>query len=168
MTLFTHAARLGRIRPAGLDDVGLLARHRAEMFREMGPLDAAVYASLVQEATRYVTRALPSGEYLAWVATPAPDPATIIAGAGVQLREMLPRPDHLGTSLLVGQQALIVNVYTEPEWRRQGVAERLVQHILDWCRDRRIASTVLHASAQGRTLYEKLGFAPTNEMRLGG
>ncbi len=168
MTLFTHAERLVRIRPATLDDVGLLARHRAEMFREIGPLDAAVYASLIQGASRYFTRALPSGEYVAWVATPVPDPGTIVAGAGVQLREMLPRPHPLGTSLLAGQQALVVNVYTELEWRRQGVAELLMQHILDWCRDRRIASTVLHASDQGRALYEKLGFVPTNEMRLGG
>jgi len=29
-----------------------------------------------------------------------------------------------------------------------------------------LRSVNLHASDEGRTLYEKLGFAPTNEMRL--
>jgi len=168
MTPFTHAERLVRIRPAGADDVGVLARHRAEMFREMGSLDAPVCASLIEAAAEYFARALPSGEYVAWVATPVLDPTTIVAGAGVQLRGMLPRPDHLGASLLAGQQALVVNVYTEPEWRRQGVAALLMQHVLDWSRERRIASVVLHASAQGRGLYERLGFVPTNEMRHGG
>jgi GNAT superfamily N-acetyltransferase len=168
MMPFTHAERLLRIRRAALDDVRILARHRAEMFREMGSLDAAVYASLLSAAEQYFTRALPAGEYVAWVATPPSNTDTIVAGAGAQLRESLPRPDYSGTSLLTGQQALVVNVYTEPEWRRQGVAELLMHHILEWSREQRIRSIVLHASAQGRRLYEKLGFVPTNEMRYGG
>jgi hypothetical protein len=102
------------VRPAGPDDVGVLARHRAEMFREMGSLDATLHAPLVSEAERYFTRALPGGDYFAWVAVPVADPGVVVAGAGVQLRDLLPRPDHHGTALIGGPQALVVNVYTEP------------------------------------------------------
>jgi hypothetical protein len=38
--------------------------------------------------------------------------------------------------------------------------------ILDWCRENGVDTIILHASAEGRSLYESLGFQATNEMRL--
>ena len=61
---------------------------------------------------------------------------------------------------------MILNVYTEPEFRRQGVARRIMETILHWIRARGLRSAHLHASDEGRVLYEKLGFVATNEMRL--
>ena len=46
------------------------------------------------------------------------------------------------------------------------VATLLMQAILNVCRQRSIATVVLHASPQGRPVYEKLGFTPTDEMIL--
>ncbi|HMK31217.1 MAG TPA: GNAT family N-acetyltransferase [Terriglobales bacterium] len=60
----------------------------------------------------------------------------------------------------------ILNIYTEPDHRRRGVARRILEAILAWCRDNGCRSVSLHASNQGRKLYESLGFKPTNEMRL--
>jgi hypothetical protein len=37
---------------------------------------------------------------------------------------------------------------------------------LGWCRDNGIRAVILHASNEGRALYEALGFKSTNEMRL--
>jgi GNAT superfamily N-acetyltransferase len=156
-----------RIRRATVNDVGSLARHRAEMFRAMGQLAAAAYDPLMHEAERYFTLAIPTGEYVGWVAAPADEMDTVVAGAGVQLRPILPRPDHKG-QLLVGQQGLVLNVFTEVPWRKRGIAEELMQHVMAWAREHRLASLVLHASAEGRHLYEKLGFAGTNEMQFMG
>jgi GNAT superfamily N-acetyltransferase len=64
-----------------------------------------------------------------------------------------------------GRQAIVVNVFTEPAWRRQGAAALLMRHVLDWARDTKLDTLVLHASSDGRTLYEQLGFVATNEMR---
>jgi ribosomal protein S18 acetylase RimI-like enzyme len=64
------------------------------------------------------------------------------------------------------QRANILNVYTRRDSRRQGHARRLMQAAIDWCRARGIDTIVLHASPDGRALYESLGFAATNEMRL--
>lgn len=157
-----------RIRPAGPNNVGVLARHRAEMFRAMGSLDAALYSPLICAAERYFATALPAGDYFGWVATSTSDPALIVAGAGVQLRDLIPRPDPRGTSLLAGSQALVVNVYTEPEWRCRGIAKLLMEHVLGWARERQVGSIVLHASNEARALYESIGFVATNEMRYGG
>jgi hypothetical protein len=35
-----------------------------------------------------------------------------------------------------------------------------------WLKEQGFGSVVLHASDEGRPLYESLGFQPTNEMRL--
>src|SRR5439155_15889928 len=45
-----------RIRRATAADAGVLARHRAEMFRDMGELSDGLYDTLVEAARAYVTR----------------------------------------------------------------------------------------------------------------
>ena len=41
-----------------------------------------------------------------------------------------------------------------------------MEAIIDWSREQRVARVVLHASKDGRPLYESLGFEPSNEMRI--
>jgi len=57
-------------------------------------------------------------------------------------------------------------MYTQPVARRQGLARRLLETMVEWCRQEGFGSVSLHTSEFGRPLYESLGFAPTNEMRL--
>ena len=68
--------------------------------------------------------------------------------------------------LVAGREALILNVYVDPAHRRQGVARRLMQTLIDWAPGAGIARLVLHTSPQGRRLYEDLGFVDSNEMVL--
>ena len=153
------------IRRATVADAPVLARHRAEMFRDMGEVADELYDTLTEASRAYFARAIPEGRYVAWVALADPDQGSVIGGAGVELRELLPRPAPSGRRLVRGRQGLILNVFTERPWRRRGVADALMRDLLRWCRDAGIESLVLHASDEGRPLYEKLGFTPTNEMR---
>jgi GNAT superfamily N-acetyltransferase len=57
-------------------------------------------------------------------------------------------------------------MYTEPAYRRKGIARELMKRMIDWCRQEGFGTVLLHASKDGRSLYESLGFTPTNEMRL--
>jgi hypothetical protein len=41
-----------------------------------------------------------------------------------------------------------------------------MEAMISWCRGQGFRSVALHASEDGRRLYESLGFEPTNEMRL--
>ena len=78
-----------------------------------------------------------------------------------------PQPNAAGKIDIVGgRQAIIQNVYTEPEWRRRGLAALLIETISAWTDDQGIESVVLHASDEGRAVYERLGFIQTTEMRL--
>lgn len=157
-----------RIRLATAADAALLARQRADMFRDMGRLDATTYGPLAEASAAYFARAIPAGEYAGWIATAGDETNAPIAGAGVQVRVMLPRPNETGTRLTDGPEGIVLNVYTEHAWRRRGVAALLMRHLLEWSRVRGLVRVVLHASADGRPLYEKLGFVPTNEMRYTG
>src|SRR5215218_9207323 len=140
------------IRPATLADSAALVRHRCEMFRDMGSLRDDTYQSLAQATAHYYNRAIPSGEYVAWVVSPASQPDLIIAGGGLQLRHILPRPTEEGYLLEPGPQGLIVNVYTEKDWRRKGLAEMIMNTIIEWCKVNSVSSLVLHASRMGRPI----------------
>lgn len=59
-----------------------------------------------------------------------------------------------------------MSMWTEPSHRRRGLGNRVMDAILQWCRTRRVRRLTLHASPEGRPLYERFGFRPTNEMRL--
>ncbi len=134
----------------------------------MGKLSDDLYDTLVEASRAYFTEALADGRYVGWVAVLHAPPGKVVGGAGLQLRELLPRPDAGGERLVRGPQGLILNVFTERAWRRQGIADALMGELVRWCRENGIESLVLHASDDGRPLYQRLGFTPTNEMRYGG
>jgi ribosomal protein S18 acetylase RimI-like enzyme len=156
-----------RVRTAVAADVPMLARHRVEMFADMGRLAADGAAAELRTATEAVLGEwLAGGTLVAWLAEPVARPGLVVGGAGLQLRPMLPRPSRDGTGLLAGPEAYIVNVFVERAWRRRGVATALMTYVLGYARERRLRLVTLHASVEGRALYERLGFAATNEMRL--
>ena len=154
------------VRLAVAGDIPVLARQRVTMFRDMGKLAAVLEEPLERATAGYMSEALPRGGYLAWVAEETGSRSTIIGGAGVQLRPILPRPREGVVDLELGPEAMVLNVYVEPEWRRRGVGEALMRTLLDELAARRIRRIVLHAADAGRRLYERLGFVGTNEMRL--
>jgi GNAT superfamily N-acetyltransferase len=159
------------MRAATPADAAEVARQRVAMFLEMGSAVPAVAARLTSATEAYLREAMPRGEYLGWLASPTAEPRVVVAGAGVQVRRVLPFPRRRPggqVEVAQGRQAIVLNVYTEPAYRRQGLARRLMDQVLEWARVERIESLVLHAAPDGRPLYEKLGFVATNEMRYMG
>jgi GNAT superfamily N-acetyltransferase len=162
-------AEIFQIRVATASDFELISWHRAKMFSDMGELPPELFDSFRAQSLETLKRMFEEGTYVGWLATPKNEPGKIVAGAGIQLREAPPRPQPSATGkidIVSGRQASIQNVYTEPEWRRRGLAALLTKRIIDWTREQGIESVVLHASAEGRAVYERLGFIATTEMRL--
>jgi ribosomal protein S18 acetylase RimI-like enzyme len=147
------------IRPATIADIVDIVQLRRIMFEAMGydpaHLDAALAAS---EA--YLTEAIPAGTFHAWVAvTPK---GQVVSTGGVIVDRHIPTPLNLS-----GEVGYILNVATDPAYRRRGLARRIMQEILAWLAECEIPKTVLHASDDGHPLYASLGFELTaNEMRL--
>jgi len=155
------------VRPATEADIPVIARHRAEMFSDMGQLPSTLYADLVDRTVEYLAVAIPRGEYLGWLAAQSNEPDVIIGGGGVQLRRTLPHPmTRVGENRIAhGRQAIVLNVFTEKAWRRRGVGRLLMERMMEWAAAADIDTLVLHASDDGRALYERLGFVQTTEMR---
>ncbi|MBO0726176.1 MAG: GNAT family N-acetyltransferase [Blastocatellia bacterium] len=159
-----------RIRRATIDDATIIAHHRAAMFRDMGDLRGDDVARIEDAAFVYMRQMMAERRYLGWLvereseAVAGAAHGEVVAGAGIIISQLLPRPGAIEG----GAQALIANVYCEPEHRRRGLARALITAMLDWCKRARMAKVVLHASPDGRPLYESLGFVQTNEMRWQG
>jgi GNAT superfamily N-acetyltransferase len=158
-----------RIRQAKPEDVAEIGWHRARMFQDMGLVPDELFESFRTKALDRLTSALASGDYFGWLVSEPKAPEKIIAGAGVIIRVVPPFPHRREDGKITipeGRQGLIVNVFTEPEWRRRGIAKLLMENIIAWSRQQSLDDLVLHASDDGRALYEQLGFVPTGEMRL--
>ena len=147
------------LRRASLADARTIATHRRAMFRDMGHHDKAALDSMMAKFLPWLEAKIVSGDYLAWLAVTAGD--CVVAGAGLWLMDW---PAHLVGSC--ARRGNILNVYTEPEYRRRGLARWLIEAALDWCRVNGVDFVVLHASSDGRALYESLGFQASNEMRI--
>jgi len=159
------------VRFATITDSPLVARHRARMFQDMGYVPAELFDYFRAKSEARLREALACEEYIGWLASQRNSPETIIAGAGVRLRRILPHPIGEADGEITicdGRQGIILNVFTEPEWRRRGIAALLMNTIIKWSREQCLEELVLHASDEGRALYERLGFVFTNEMRFSG
>jgi GNAT superfamily N-acetyltransferase len=152
------------IRSATPADAQLLATQRVAMFRDMGRTTRAIEQPLLESCADYFSTALANGEYVGWVAQVTDGARQPIGGAGLQFRPLVPRTDPTGTLLVVGREGLILNMYVEPTHRRHGVGRALMETLIQWAPGAGVVRLVLHASPDGRRLYESLGFADSNEM----
>jgi GNAT superfamily N-acetyltransferase len=147
------------IRTAGVEDLTHVLHHRRAMFEEMGFLDKAVLADVDALSEEYFREALKKDTYKGWLAEHAK--GQVVGGGGIVVADW---PGYFGEHH--AKRVWILNMYTEPAARRSGVAKRLLETMLNWCRINKFASVSLHPSSAGRPLYESMGFGQTNEMVL--
>ena len=147
------------LRLAEAAEADVLARHRASMFLDMGAADDRTASIIENSSQDHLAALIEAREYFGFLAELQGE---VIGGGGVWLRPVLPRPGALQGAM----EAYVLNVYTEAEHRRNGVARAIMETFLDWSRAQRVSRVVLHASKEGRSLYESLGFEDSNEMRI--
>ena len=147
------------IRPASLKDVPVILHQRRAMFFEMGKKHRVGLNDMTRAGKVYLSKNLAHGSYKGWLAVT--HDGKIVAGGGVGISSWPPVPGYPHP-----RRATIYNVYTEPGHRRRGLARKLMLVMMEWCWKRGFATVYLHASNDGRPLYDSLGFEPTNEMRL--
>lgn len=147
-----------KLRPAGPADLELILRHRRRMFAEMGGEYQRQLDRFEQASRRYFESALRDGSYYGLFGELN---GHVVAGGGVVIATWPGSPLNYDA-----RRAWILNIYVEPEHRSRGYARLTMTALIEWCRENGFRAVALHASEEGRSLYEKLGFAPTNEMRL--
>lgn len=147
------------LRQATVADLETVLHHRRQMFQDMGQTDPAALDRMVETTRPLLRDWLAGGAYRGWLAVA--EEGSVAGGGGVLVSPWLSNPWTCDPRL-----AMILNVYVEPEHRRRGIAGALMERMVEWCRAQGFRSVSLHASDEGRPLYEKLGFKPTNEMRF--
>jgi GNAT superfamily N-acetyltransferase len=147
------------IRETTLEDASEVLRHRRLMFRDMGYRDEAALDAMQATSEPFLLARMRDGAYRGWLAQTAE--GRVAGGGGVLLHAWVTSPRDSNP-----MRAYLLNVYVYPEFRRKGVARRLMQEMVDWCRGQGFATVCLHASGEGRPLYESMGFAASNEMKL--
>ena len=160
MTSFMDAMQSDiTIREAAPAELAIILHHRRSMFRDMGEGTVDELDRMVEVATPWLALALADGSYRHWLALDGS--GRVAGGGGVLLCPWPANPKDPCT-----ERAVILNVYTELEFRRRVIARLVMLTILGWIQERGLRGVNLHASDEGRALYEKLGFEATNEMRL--
>lgn len=147
------------IRPAGVTDLTHLLHQRRQMYLSMGWSDETVLDHMQEASEQYLRAALPNGSYRAWLAET--EDGKVVSGGGIAIVSWPGAPDFPAS-----HRGWILGIYTEPGFRGRGIARQIMETIVAWCRNEGFAHVALHASKDGRILYEKMGFQPTNEMRL--
>ncbi len=144
------------LRQANLQDLEALIKLRLELLQETGNIKSdSDTANLTEAARKYLGEKMPLGEFLAWVAE---EDSQIVATSGLVFFQ---RPPYNGN--LSGLEAYVMNVYTIPMWRGQGIATALLKEIISFVRATEVKRLWLHATEDGKRIYNKLGFVLTSK-----
>ena len=141
------------IRRASTDDIEALVEMRLALQREVGAIYADGPAGGAMEANRrYLTWALPGGEFMAWVAEAE---GRLVACSGLVLYSRMP-----GAHGLASREAYVMNMYTHPEYRRLGIASELLNRMIQFARSAGTRRVWLRSTPMGKPVYERIGFQP--------
>lgn len=145
---------------ATIADIDELVRTRIIVLRAANKLSNDVDMSLVEkESYEYYKSALEIGEHIAYLVY---DNETFIGAGGVSFYQVMPTY-HNPT----GKKAYIMNMYTAPAYRRQGIAFHTLDLLVKDVRKQGVSQITLEATEMGRPLYEKYGFVKMeDEMEL--
>ena len=146
------------IREARATDIPEVLRQRRRMYEDMGDHEPTALDRMASLSSVYLTTAIADRSFRGWLAA---DGDRVVAGGAVVVSCWPAHPYDLQCG-----RATILNVYTDPEYRRRGIAHKLLETMIAWCRREGFARVTLHASDHGRHLYESLGFEASNEMSL--
>ena len=141
------------IRKATNEDIELLMSSRIEMLRVVNNLseDTEFSDVLISESRDYFL----NGDQTTVLAL---DDDKVIGCASMSYLKIMPTFSHP-----TGKRAHLMNVYTNSNYRRQGIARKMVNMLIDDASDRGATEISLDATESGRPLYESLGFIDSDE-----
>lgn len=141
------------IRIATKEDIDLLMSSRLEMLKVVNslPADYQFDEVIVDESRDYFL----NGDHITVLAI---DNGEVIGCASMSFMRIMPTFGHP-----TGKRAHLMNVYTRNEYRRQGIARKMCEILIDETWKRGATEISLDATKMGRPLYESLGFKASEE-----
>ena len=142
-------------RKAGLGDIEALVRLREEFMGCFGPLDEKGREAL-SNYRDFLLEGIADGSFVQWLAEIDGEIAATGSISFYRLPPTSRRPN--------GRACYIGNMFTYPAHRKRGLAGEILRLLADEARAAGCHAILLHASDQGRPLYEAYGFAATHDM----
>lgn len=145
---------------ATIGDIDELVQTRIIVLRAANKLSDDVDMTKVEkESYAYYKKALENGEHIAYLVY---DNGKFIGAGGISFYQVMPTY-HNPT----GKKAYIMNMYTAPEYRRQGIALHTLDLLVKEAKEQGVLQIALEATDIGRSLYKRYGFVKMeNEMEL--
>jgi len=152
------------IRKASKSDIDLLIKLRFDYINtDFDRLNPEEEDKIKKQLNEYFPKHFDYGDFIAVIAE---FDGKIAGTAFMVINE---RPANTG--FITGKTADIYNVLTYPEYRRQGIATKLMEVLIDEAKKANASFIELSASSMGKSVYEKVGFTEKShskftEMRL--
>ena len=135
-------------RVATLEDCAVLTSLRMEMRAKRDP--GFCKEDLIEITHAFFQRNIQNGSHVAFLCE---HEGIVIATAGLSLFEMPPTGKQPN-----GKVGKLMNMYTVPQYRRQGVAKGMLGFVLAYAAQNNLGRIMLNASPMGKPLYEGFGF----------
>lgn len=129
------------------DDLDTFIRMRIDQLREEGAKEDIDIVPALQD---YYRRHLADGTFVSWLAT---DGEKIVGTSGMSFVE---KPPYF--SCPSGRLGLLSSMYTDPEYRRMGIAKELLSRVVKEARAYGCGAVQITASDMGVLLYTDFGF----------
>lgn len=133
------------------EDINELIRMRIEyMIDDFGSVSDKEREGMERQLPDYFSRKLGT-ELIAFVAK---EGKRIVSVAYLHIIEM-----PANSILLNGLYGEVLSVYTEPEYRGQGLCTQLMKNLVEYGRETGLGRVDLSATSKGYPIYKKIGFA---------
>lgn len=138
-------------RRATEEDIDILVKTRIEFLYEAVEIfKGRPPEELENTLEEYFIESIQTEEFIGWLAF---NDEEMVATSGISFYRVPPTFNNL-----TGQIGYIMNMYTKPEWRRKGIGSKLFEKLIEEAKKKNIVKLVLHATDDGKPLYEKYGF----------
>lgn len=141
---------------ATIDDLDVLVETRIRVLRAANQLPDSTDMSIVErESRRYYRWSLMENIHVAYLVY---DVDKVVGAGGVSFYQVLPTFHNPS-----GEKAYIMNMYTAPEYRRQGIGGKILDILVGTAKTKGVSFITLEATEIGKPLYEKYGFVQMND-----
>ena len=142
-------------RRAGPADLPSLVELRLDFMRIVKDGGLPDEASWRAELSELFARDMAEGRLVCWICL---DGDAVVGASGIAFE-----PPRRAGSPGDPTEALILNMYTRPAYRRRGIAAELLRRSIEEGRARGLRRLRLQPTADGRALYERSGFRPAGK-----
>ena len=130
-----------------VNDLDVFIKMRINQLREEGAKEDIDLEPALKD---YYLRHLSDGTFVSWLAS---DNDRIIGTSGMSIVE---KPPYFGCPS--GKIGLLSNMFTDPSYRRKGIAKTLLSKVIDEAKTQGCGTVQITASNMGVLLYSDYGF----------